>query len=162
MFYVGIVEHSAVNDTAARQMIESIARYLFATNENIISACGTGLQPEFLQHVFHHKHIAVECKIHIACGSDIRKHYIALVGIDATATTLAAIHLYIVRLAIGGVDLAVNKLVATKNNRGGHLPHKEIVGSGERACDILLHCKIERKRALFFYGECHIYHTREF
>ena len=109
-------------------MIECVARDLFSVDKNIVASRCTRIEPQLLQYVLHHKHIAVEGEIHICIGGYIREHYIAFVGIYATATALTPVHLNSIGATIAGINLGIYQLVASEYHSWVHLPHKEIVG----------------------------------
>jgi carbon starvation protein CstA len=130
MLEIGIVEQCSMHYAALRKVIERITRHLFTINKYIIATSGTGIYTKLLQGMLDHEHITVECKIDISRGSYIGEHDIALVGIDTTATALATIELYVIRATVIGIDLIIDKLVATKDDCRVNLPHEKVILRG--------------------------------
>ena len=111
-------------------MIECVSRYLLSAYKDIVAACSTGIDTQLLQGMLDHKHVAIEGEIDICGRSDIGEHDVALVGIDTSASALAAVHPDSIPAAVGHVNLAVDKLVAPEDDRRLYLPHEKIVLRG--------------------------------
>ena len=156
---IGVIEHCTVHYAAAGQMIEGIARYLFATNENIVASRCPCIHAKTLQSILNHQHVTVEGKIDICRRGNVGEHEVAAVGKHATATALATIELYIVGATESDIDLAFNKLVAPEDYSRLNLPDEKVVLRGKFPCNILLHCQIEWQTAVLLNWKFYINHV---
>ena len=151
VLHVGVVEHSAVHDAAARDVVERIARHLAVAYHDVVASACCSRHSELAQHFDNHTYVFAECQRYVLAPRDVREHYVALVGIYAASTAFSAECVYVMCAAVFQVYFALNELITSKYNGRGDLPHKEIIVAFHVSCNVFLHCKIVCQ-SLFFRG----------
>ena len=143
VLHAGVVEHGAVDDAAAGDVVEGVAGHFPAVDEDVVTAGSLRIDTQLAEHEGYHADVAVEGVADLLVLRDIAEHDVAHVGIDAAAATLAAIGLYAMCAAVVEVHLVLYELVAPEDDGGVDLPHEEAVFFVYRARNILFHGKIE-------------------
>ena len=151
VLYIGVVEHSAMNDASPRNMIECVARHLFIANENVVASTRMGIYPHGLKHVYHALDVLAEYHVHLVVVCDAGEQNAALVNVDTATSAFSSDEVDAFFLTILGIYFIVDELVTSKHHRWRHLPHEEtILRTVDMSCDIFFHRQVEAGESVRF------------
>ena len=134
-----------MDNTPACNMITRCSTHFPIANHNVVMARARSSNAKFAKHQQHHIYESVESEPYIFSRGNERPHQIIHIRIDTASSTLPAIDLDTMCLAIIEIHLILQDLVPSKDNARLHLPHEETVGLIKSTSHKLLHRQIKRK-----------------
>jgi hypothetical protein len=129
--------------TLSTYLVARSATNFPVANYNVIMARTNSLNAHSSQNQEHHLDKAIESLPHIITLTDIRKHHIVVVSIDAATTAFPSVDINLMSFAKRQIHLTFHRLITPEDYTRPDLPHQQTIVNIHLTGHELLHCQIE-------------------